>query len=304
MRLFIVIFAILFIGCSIKLNPASYNPYPAEKAKIIPTEREINFKPNIIIYSKNDVYSQYSKNILEYILNSSNLVNLPQRNTTLKDEIALAQEAKAANANLNQADYIIKTEITSKNYTYKYHPAVYYKDKKGKIHRINAYFSYSACIEGYIKIYSLIPFEIKKILNLNECYSSTSENFEYLKDYLLKTAIKNAVYDNKVEIFKFFAPKGFIFEIRKKDDFIIHTTLGSDKGAKAGERVDIYTRKKIKLPFGPQEKTEDIKIGEGIISNIVNKKNSWVIVEKLNGKLHIGDYVKPNFRHSFWDIFR
>jgi len=303
MRVFFVILIILFTGCSLKINPNEYNPYPAPKAEIMPTKREINFKPSIIVYSKKDKLNLFAKNILLRVLNNSHLVNILDRNNSIKDEIKLAEEAKLTNSDLNQADYAIFLEITSTSYNYRYIPPTYYKDKKGHIHKIPGYYKYTGCIDGYIKVYSLIPYQLKKIIYLNDCESTTDEKYLNYKNYLLKEAVIEAIDDEKYEIFKIFTPKGFIFEIRKKDDdFIIHTTLGSKNGAKEGERVNIYTRKKISL-FG-NEKIEEIKIGEGIISNIVHENDSWIIVKKLKRKIHIGDYVKMNYKHTFWDIFR
>ncbi len=300
-KFFIIIFTFFITGCSLKINPDEYNPAPAPKAQILPTKREINFKPNIIIYSKNTDYS-YAKNRLSLYLSNSKLVNILDRHDSVKDEIKLAEQAKLNGSNLNQADYILFIKITSTTYNNKYIPPEYYKDKKGKIHKIPGYFKYTGCIDGFIQIYSVIPYEIKKIIYLNDCESTTSSDYQNYRNYIITNAIINSIDAKKDKIFRFFSPKGFIFEIRKNGNYIIHTTLGSKNGAKKEERVYIYTRKKT--DFFNTPKIEEIKIGEGIISNIVHENDSWIIVKKLTKPLHIGDYVKMNYKHSFWDIFR
>jgi len=298
---------IFFIGCSEKINPAEFHPIPAQKAPIQPTQREIKYKPNVIIFPKdnNNYYENKAKEVLSSLLINSKYVNILDRHSNIQDEIKLAENAKATNSNLNQADYIIVENITPKSYNEKYTPPKYYKDKKGRIYKIPGYYTYEACSSGYIKIYSTIPYQLISSLYANKCYSTTSTNHENIKKSVQLESIKSAIEDIKYNIYKIFTPKGYIFEIRKKGDkIILHTTLGKDKGAKEGEKVDIYTKKIIKLPFNKKTEIEEQKIGEGVISNVVNAKDSWVIVKDYKEMPKIGDYIKMNYNFSIWDIFK
>ena len=302
---FIIIFALFFAGCSYKINPNEYHPIIAQKAPIQPTKREIEFKPNVIIFTKNNnFYEKKAKEILQAILINSKYVNILNRNSSIEDEIKLAENAKATNSNLNQADYIIIENITPKSYFYKYIPPKYYKDKKGKIHKIPGYYKYEACSSGYINIYNVLPYKLIKSIYANGCYYTTTSHYQNIKKYVKLRSINSAINNVKYSLYKFFTPKGYIFEIRKKDDeLIIHTTLGMKNGAKEGERVNIYEKVIQKLPFG-NTLIEEKKIGEGIISNVINENDSWIIVKKYNKIPKIGDYVKMNYKYSFWDIFR
>ncbi len=297
---------IFFLGCAQKINPNEFHPIIAQKAKIQPSLREIQYKPNVIIFTKdNNFYEKKAKEILENLLINSKYVNILNRASSIKDEIKLAENAKATNSNLNQADYIIIVDIHPISYNVRYIPPTYYKDKKGRIHKIPGYYEYEACSSGYINIYTTLPYKMNKSIYTSGCYRATSSFYENIKEYVILKSIKQAINNAKYSLYKFFTPKGYIFEIRKKGDkIILHTTLGKANGAKEGERVNIYEKKIVKLPFSKKSIIEEVKIAEGIISNVVNENDSWVIVERYTQLPKIGDYIKMNYRYSFWDIFR
>ena len=301
-----IIIALFFLGCAEKINPNEFHPIIAQKAPIQPTIREIIYKPNVIIFTKeNNYYEDKAKEYLSSLLINSKYVNILNRKSSIKDEIKLAEKAKATNSNLNQADFIIIEDITPKTYNIKYNPPQYYKDKKGKIHKIPGFYEYEGCSSGYIDIYSLLPYRLIKSIYVSGCFNTTTSTYKKIKNYVLLNSIYSAINDNKYSIYKTFTPKGYIFEIRKKDDeLILHTTLGTKNGAKEGEKVNIYEKQIKKLPFSNKKITEEIKIGEGIISNALNENDSWVILKKYTQIPKIGDYIKMNYKYSFWDIFR
>ena len=301
-----LIIFILFAGCAEKINPNEFHPVISQKAIIQPTPREIKHKPNVIIFTKdNNYYEKNAKNYLETKLINSKYVNILNRKSNIQDEIKLAENAKATNSDLNQADFIIIENITPKTYNAKYIPPQYYKDKKGRIHKIPGYYRYEGCSSGYINVYSVLPYRLINSIYASGCYYTTTSNYQNIKNYVLLNSVYSAVDNAKYSLYKTFTPKGYIFEIRKKDDeLILHTTLGKKNGAKEYERVNIYEKRIKKLPFSNEKIIEEVKIGEGIISNVVNENDSWVIVKKLKQKPKIGDYIKMNYKHTFWDIFR
>ena len=306
-KLFIIFLPIIiFLGCSNKINPAEFHPIIAQKAKIQPSIREIKHKPNIIIFTKHKNYYEIkAKEYLENLLTNSKFVTILNRNTTIKDEIKLAENAKATNSDLNQADFIIIEDITPKMYDIKYIPPKYYKDKKGRIHKIKGYYVYKACSSGFINIYNVLPYKLLSSIKAYGCYTTFSYKRENLKNYVILKSIESAIDNIKCSLLKLFSPKGYVFELRKKDDvLILHTTLGSENGAKEGDKVDIYEKVVIKIPFSNKEIIEEKKIGEGVISNAINKFDSWVIVKKYTQMPKIGDFVKMNYKFSFWDIFK
>ena len=301
-----IIILILFTGCAEKINPNEFHPIIAKKAPIQPTLREIKYKPNVIIFTKdNNYYEKKAKEYLSALLISSKYVNILNRKSTIEDEIKLKENAKITNSDLNEADFIIIEDITPKTYNTKYIPPKYYKDKKGKIHKIPGYYKYEGCSSGYINIYNVLPYKLISSIFASGCYYTTTANYQNIKQYILLQSINSAIENVKYSIYKIFTPKGYIFEIRKKDDeIILHTTLGSSNGAKEGEKVDIYEKKIKNFPFSNEKIIEEVKIGEGIISNVVNENDSWVIVKEYKELPKIGDYVKMNYKYSFWDIFK
>ena len=304
-RSFVIgIISLFFLGCAPKINPNEYHPIIAQKAEILPTQREIKKKPNVIIFNKNNnFYEKKAKEDLENLLINTNYINILTRNSNIKTEIKLAENAKATNSNLNEADFIIIEDITPKTYNEKYTPPKYYTDKKGHTYKIPGYYSYEACSNGYINIYNVIPYQLVKSIYADGCYSTTTSTHQNLKEEIKLNSIKESINNVKENLYKFFTPRGYIFEIRRKDnEYIIHTTLGISNGAEKYAKVNIYTRKIVHIPFSHKKIIEEQKIGEGIISNIVNDNNSWIIVKEIKQPLKIGDYVKMNYKFSLWSI--
>ncbi len=296
---------IFFLGCAPKINLNEYHPIIAPKAAILPTKRDINNKPYIIIFTKNrNFYEEKAKEDLANLLINSKYINILTRKSNIINEIKLAENAKATNSDLNQANFIIIEDITPKTYNEKYIPPQYYKDKKGHTYKIPGYYLYKSCSNGYINIYNVLPYQLLKSIYTTGCFSTTTSHYQHIKNYVILNGISQSIDNAKYQLYKFFTPKGYIFEIRKKDNnIILHTTLGRKNGAKKYEKVDIYTKKIINMPFSNKKIIENIKIGNGIISNIVNKNDCWVIVKKTIQPIKIGDYIKMNYKFSFWNIF-
>jgi hypothetical protein len=297
------ILMLLFLGCSYKINPNEFAPINAKKSKILPSKQEIYSKTQILIITpKKTPPNIQAKSAIESLLSSNNSVIILNRKfNSIEDEIKLAEEAKKSKTNLNQANYIVEVAITSGSTSTTYHPPVYWRDKKGKIHKTPAYYSHRACVGGYIKIIK-IPEQITTTLPLYDCESENTQSRYYNFDYLINSAIKEAIFDKKDDLYEIFAKRGYVFEIRKKDDTtILHTTLGSEFGAKEGEVVNIYTLEVKKEPFSNKEKIIQKKIGEGVISDKIEPDSSWIIVKKAKEPIKIGDFVKINYHYSIFE---
>jgi len=304
-KIFIVLTALFFLGCSSKINPNEFKPLNAPKSEFIPSKNEITYKPQILIVSPFDKYSQIAAQTVKEILISYPAVKVIQREfKSLKEEIKLAELAKTSESNLNQADYIVKVFIDSINTKRIYHPPTYWRDKKGRVHSTKAYYEHIACASGHISVIKIPENYIISTKYFKKCISYVSYSYNYNYESLKLKALRSAIYSIKEDLYKIFAKRGYIYEIRKKDDeIILHTTLGKEFGAKEGEKVDIYTIKKIKIPFSEEYETKIVKIGEGEI-NIAAQNDSWVVVTDKKETIKIGDFVKMNYKHSFWDIFK
>ncbi len=293
---------IFFAGCSTKINPAQFTPVQS-KMSYKPSYHEITQKTNILIVPFKGRYAKTAKDYLSYILNNYSAVKVLNRQyKSLKDEIKLSELAKNSSSNLNQADYLIFGKINYINTKTVYYPPTYYRDKKGRLHEIPGYYSHTACSGGNIKTTALPENILAKEYYFSDC-TRISDNKRYIDfNPLIVSSIQNGIASLKDKIYKFFAKKGFVYEIRENDgNIILHTTLGSNFGARKDEKVDIFRYKTVKIPFSQNKKRITTKIGEGIIK-IVTPDSSWVLVKK--GKnFEKGDFIKMNFKDSFWDIF-
>ncbi len=304
MKKFIYLLIILFLGCANKININEFSPINAKKSEFLPTKNEIFYKPQVLIAKFNGNYSNIAKDFLIDVLSNIKSIKLLNRKfTSLNEEIKLTELAKSTKSNLNQADYLIYGEI-SNIYTKRiYHPSYRYKDKKGKIHYTRAYYEFRACVEGDITITKLPENILIKRIPFSSCTYDNKYSYFYDFKPLIIQALQTSIYNIKTNLEKIFAKRGYIFEIRKKDNTtILKTTLSSNFGAKVDENVDIYTIKKVKIPFSNDYKKEIVKIGEGKIIQVTNDY-SWILVKKATQDIKIGDFVKMNYKHSFWDIF-
>ncbi|WP_457562903.1 hypothetical protein [Caminibacter pacificus] len=308
MRYFVLVLFLFFSACSLKINPAEYHKINAPKAKYLPSQNEINAQTKVLILniSTNDPKTYFLlgsfKNLLENAISKTSAV-LIQRNkkTTLKEEIIYAQEAELSNSNINSADYVINAKILSSSYSHYYHKGYYWKDKKGRTHYEPPYYSYRGCVSAQIEIIKIPQNYIAKTFYINDCAYDSSRYYQNKKRALLYEALKGAISNIQTELKNFFAKKGYIIEIRKKDDvYIIKTTLGAIDGIKEGDEVDVYTIKESINPLTNKPFKEIVKIASGEVSNVIHQNTSWIIVKDPKTQIKIGDFVKPKFDEGFF----
>ncbi len=309
---FFLLPVLLFLGCSSKINLADYRPAYVPKNSVAPADLSPKIKKVSIVkfpeYKyKNLNLSQNATHRLNFLLQNSKFVKILRiiNENQIKDEIKAAEIAKETNSDIG-ADYLIKGAILNVTYTPKYHRGYYYyvKNKKGEkiIKYSPPYYSYEVCTQINIQILKLPEMQSNFDKIFSGC-SYYSDNVPYMKFYpdLILKSLNKSVADAYNCVKKFFAPKGYIYEVRKDgDDFIAKITLGKNQGMKEGMKLNIYDLKKDPL----SGKTEKYKIGEGEVSNIIFENSCWITVDTDDGKLKIGDMVEPSFDTSFWDLFR
>ena len=306
----IPIASLMFVGCSTKINPQEFHKVQAKEAQIKPSVKEMFSKTKVLVVPFKGNYSNLNEiatEKLKSMLSEYNAVKLINRKfKSIDEEVKLAEQAKDADVDLDNANYIIKGKISSISTS-----SVYMPPKTitvhGKTITIPAKYKNEACVVGSLEFIKIPQNYVEKTIELKDCETKDTERKLYsLSEFadLLNTAAQEAIEDKKEIIYNTLAKKGYIYEIRKKDDkTIIHTTLGKEFGAKPGLKVNIYTIKKVKVPFTKDKyEYKEVKIGEGEISNIVNDKDSWVIVTKTKEPIKIGDYVKPVFEKSTFDM--
>jgi len=310
-KLFFFLFLFLLLtGCSNKISLNEYGHYNAPKSEFQPSESDLHKKYRVIVTvdetDRNYIFlSRAAADSIKAVLSSYKpVVVLNRKFKSIKEEIKLYEEAKNAQIDLNQADFIIFTEIDDAQTKSVYIPRRVWRDKKGRVYVNPAYYINKACVRGNIEIVK-IP-ENKVVQNI-PLYACVSENSSYrtvnYKNLLLR-AVERAVGYQKDNLYKLFSVKGYVYEVRKNEDStILHVTVGRNDGVREGMKVGIYTIKKRIEPFSGKVKTETVKIGEGEISNIINSEDSWVIVDKVKEEVKIGDFVKPLYEKESSFIF-
>jgi hypothetical protein len=292
-------------GCVPKINPNEYTKIQAPKSKYLPNKSEINKKNRILVAKFKGKYRPLNdvatSTLRDLLVNYKAVKVINRAYKGIDNEIKLAEQARAYKTDVDQVDYVITGKIFAATTNNIFHRAVYWKDKKGRIHRSPPYWENVACIQGEMTIIKIPENKIITTKSLKKCAVKNTARRMYNLDSLLVYATQEAINDEKNYLYNLFAKKGYIFEIRRKDDeLILHVTLGKNDGAKPGEKVYIYTIKEKKVPFSDEIKKDEVKIGEGTISNIVDSDDSWVVVDKKKEEIKIGDYVKPIHKTKWW----
>ncbi|WP_456480661.1 hypothetical protein [Nautilia sp.] len=308
---FFLLTVLLFSGCSSKINLAEYRPYYAPKNKNV----SVSFKPSVkkvsivkfpAYYFKGMELSETATYTLNSMLQTSKFVKILRiiGKEKIKEEIKAAEIAKETESDIG-ADYLLEGKILNATYTSRYHRGFYYyiKTPHGKIRKYSPpYYSYSSCTEINVKILKLPSLQNEYDRNFRKC-AYFSDNVSYSKFYpnLVTESLKKTVKEAFESLKKFFAPKGYIYEVRKNgDDLIAKITLGKNQGMYEGLKLKIYRLRKDPVT-GDIEK---YSIGEGKVSNLIFENTCWITVDlKENRHIEIGDMVIPDFNNSFWDLF-
>jgi len=312
MRIFFYFLIIFLTGCSTKINLTDYRPVYAPKNENAPKNLNAEIKKiSLVKFPKYYYRSLYLNEIA-----TNNLLNSLENlkfvkvlrvidKTEIKDEIKAAEISKETDDNIG-ADYLLKGKIISSTYTPHYHKGYYYyvKQKDKKIRKYSPpYYSYTACTQISLDIYTLPEFIIKNSLIAKGCsYYSDSSSISYYYPELIINSVKKTIENLTASLKTFFAPKGYIYEIRTDgDDLIAKITLGKNQGMREDTKLNVYRLKKDKIT----NKVEKIKIGEAKVSNLIFDNSCWVVLDlDDNIKPQIGDMVIPSFNYSFWDLFK
>jgi hypothetical protein len=105
----------------------------------------------------------------------------------------------------------------------------------------------------------------------------------------MKAATESGVKSKKSQVLNQFSPKGYITERRVLGDkSIFRVQIGKGTGAKAGDKVEIWTLQKVGNSF------DEVSLGTGVMSDIVGNEGSWILVgdAKQAARVRKYDFVK------------
>ena len=309
---------IILTGCGSSINLNKYSPTNAPKAQAMPSKAQLaGKKANVIVMDAGNNNIAIAKKAeagntigtkINGALAASNEVNIIQRlkSTNLEDEVKRAELAKTLGT--KGVNYIIGGKIANATYNWTFHEESRWTDKKGRVHITPPSISYESCISGNIKVLSLPNLNIVKTIPIDACVhdSEDARSPSQARRYdasLVRRAAMEAADDATYPLKNFFAPKGYIEEIRRNgDDLIAEVTIGTKNGLKTGQDVVFYTLKTITNKLSGKSHKEAVKTGEGTVSNQIGNDYAWIIVNNIEdgATLHIGDYIKPVSKEGFF----
>ena len=297
----------IFTGCSNKINLAEYRPMVAQKNELAPKDLTAHTtKKAAIVKFKSYKYknvdpSQLATNQLKAELTKSKFVKVDKVLPASKiDEYVKLAEQEKQGGNKNVSHYVIKGSIQAISYTPTYHPVQYVKTKKGTI-KIPPYWSYEVCSDIQTDILN-VPSLQSDFSNLEHtCINHKGGNNQAKAffPYLINDAVKETIKDSADKINKFFAPKGYILEVKRKDDDIIaKISLGEKQGVHPGMKFTIYDLQKDSATGDINKyKIATAKVGD----NTIFANTSWVTIDlEENQQLKIGDLVEPDLTEGFF----
>ncbi|MBN2782979.1 MAG: hypothetical protein JXQ66_07055 [Campylobacterales bacterium] len=321
-------FGIFFSGCGTAIVLSEYQPSPIQKSKYIPSKEEIKNSelPKIIIMDIDDNAFKIANSAslgktlsttINQELSLAKSVKIVKRlndannNSTLAEEIKAAELALEVGSDVGEADYVISGDISNTTYDYKFNEGYYYtvETKEGKKRVYNPpSIDYSSCVSGTVKVLVLPELVEVKSISFDGCSSNSHEarsprDARRSDDSLVREAGAYAIQRAINPLKNFFAKKGYIYEMRSdEDEIIVKTNLGREYGAREGEKVEIFAIEDSYNLLEDEMKKDEVKIGNGVISNQIGSDFSWVIVDELYDAkiIKAGDYIKIRYKRGYY----
>ena len=317
-----------FSGCGAEINIPEYSKAPLAKTSHMPSNSEMQgIKAKVIMMPidnneidvakraklGNSMISQINSELAEgHSIQIVKRVKKSSYSQLLEKEVAASELSKELGTDVGQADFIVTGQISNATYEHSFTEGYNYECKDSDGNKRTCYapprMSYESCVEGNIKVFQLPSLREAFSQPFDECSRTGTEvrsSRDVIKENngLVRKAGLEAADTATYPLKNFFAAKGYIYELRKKDDeIILKTTLGAKRGAKKGESVKIYSMMNNTNSLTGTTTTEAINVGEGTISNQITTSSSWVIVDKMfnNYVPKAGDYVKIISEESLW----
>jgi hypothetical protein len=328
-KFFITLILFTLSSCLSIRNFESYKKVPLSESEFLPTKLELKGEvKKVVVFpldlGKNEVakkanISKVATTSIENILTENKLIKLIDRNSAKKlaTEIRLSEMKKSGiYKGPPIADYAIMGTFSNVGFTSKYKAAIPgYKPGEG--YYINpAHFQYISNISGNIRIYELpsmsvienIGFDgsaIRKenaknegvsVLGIIEIKSKQDEGVKR-DDNLVRQAAKKSIQSITRKLKNVFAKKGYILEKRiLKKKTIFKISLGSKDGINKGNKFQIVGKFEETNDITGESEIEKRILAKGKISDRVNSKSSWIIIDKNDyNKIRLGDIIKITY---------
>jgi hypothetical protein len=322
-------------GCSshvIKEDPRSYVKQDIALTEMPPSKDQLAGKPpRIVVFAAELSGDRLAANAGLDVLVSTAIEN-SVRKTGVKvvdrsiakrfsKELALAEsKGRATYEGEDVADFAILPKVTNSNFSSEYHKAYYTEDKEGKRVYHEARCEFTATTKGYMDIYEMPA--LKSVARVefggrDIDYQDAKGRYWYGGECkyskanvksLVTLSAERALMSKAREIKAHFPPTGYVVELRSNKDgqLILKTTLGSSKGGSEKAKIKILKKRLEQNDLTGEADIASIVIGEGVISNRIQEKYSWVVLDAKKsqlGEIAVGDRVEVDFSvSSFLDM--
>ena len=329
--------ALLLLLCSCSTTISNFDEYQKQflsKTKFMPSPENIAGKaPKVVVFAldqnNNEIANQTNlgealANNVENVLSKNRLAEIVDRKAAskLQKEIALAEMNKTGSyKGPIVADYAVSGAISNAGFTSKYsNGSTYYNPQSKQFVTIPPKYTYSSDVAGNLKIYELPSLTVVESIEFNAKKSRSEavqqegglalggiqiggKKVEGAKrdDSLVRRAGEDAISDIEVDIKNFFAKKGYILEKRVlKDKAIFKISLGSADGIKQDDKFEVSGQYESENALTNQVEVERRIITTGSVSDIVDPKTSWVVMDdaKKAESIRLGDSVKMKYKKS------
>ena len=323
-----ILIMLLWSGCGTIIRDLdSYQDAGALRSPDAPSVDRVATKQiKIVIYGienqdggKQSHLSRLAANNIQRLLSQTN-VKIVDRSAleTFSEEAILAQTKKGneGSAAAAAADYAIKGNISG-NTSASYRKGYYYPVEVCKYNAVlerricrtvqkwkPPQCTYYGRVSGDFTVYKLPSLQRIEAVSLQNSKSITKQqnapcNNNTIAQRALDSALNRSISKSSAKKIKnLFAAKGYVSDLRrKKNNYIVKITLGSDNGVKQEAKIGIYRSKVIIDKLSQKEKKQYQPIAKAIISNLVGSDSAWCVIKdkKEAEKILIGDVVKVHY---------
>jgi hypothetical protein len=261
---------------------------------------------------------------LENILSKYRLAELVDRKATekLQKEVQLSEMNKTGSySGPKVADYAVSGVISNANFSNKYVAgSTFVNPKNGAVVTIPPKFVYNSQVTGNIKIYELPSLTVIDTIELDGKsvrtenvqqdggisfgglqIGGTQEGGIQRDDGLVRLAGADAIDEAEASIRNAFAKRGYVLEKRSfEGKSIFKINLGSEDGIKHGDKFEVVGQYEVENAITGKSEIERRVIGTGVISDKIDPKNCWIILDdkKQESVIRIGDMIKMKYSKS------
>jgi hypothetical protein len=282
---------------------AAWNPVPMQDADVVPANLDPSRRARVVVLPSDESPSargaglaEVASAALESALGTGGVEIVDRKLANrLDQELRLAemQSTGKSYAGPEVADYAIRVVMGTAGWRSTFVAASSYKNPlNGQMVNVPASYTHAGSSNMTLRIYTLPELKLVESIPVEGSVTVTSQNSPATNAHaagLMRSATDAGIKSKRAQVINEFAPKGYITERRVKGDkSIFRVQLGKNTGAKAGNKVEIWTQQKVGSSF------DEVSLGTGVMSDIVGTEGSWILVDdaKRAARVRKYDFVK------------